>query len=206
MKRNWILTEARKANAGADRIILENPSTRIYLDDLLMKRFWPTIWSCLEGSSYPYEPQLDPEMESEWICGEAARSLTFALFDEGKIFFRGKLSCSKESWMIKSEHFLSLIKETELEVLRELLGNTRLCGNPPTLIVDKRNEGDFFQIHFNAGYGESWGAMSENEVEERIKQVIRTNIEMYEQSIDGWIGIQDVGSFLTLAYHAYEAF
>lgn len=205
MKKNWILSEARKADAGADRIILENPSARNYLDELLMRRFWPIIWSCLDGSGYPYEPQLDPEMESEWICGEAARALTFALFDEGKIFFRGKLSCSKQSWMIKSEHFLSLIKETELEVLRELLGNTRLRGNPPTLIVDKRSEGDFFQIHFNAGYGESWGPMSENEVEERIKQVIRTNIEMYEQSTNGQLESQDLGSFLTVAYHAYEA-
>lgn len=108
--------------------------------------------------------------------------------------------------MISSDFFISLPKETEPDVLWELLGNTRLVGNPPTLRVDKRSAEDFYQMTFHSGKGAGWGLADETCVEERIKQVIDTNVKMYEETLDGQILPQDVGAFLTLAYDVYDAY
>jgi len=206
MKANWIVAEAKKADQTADQVVFENQAVKDSLDDLLLKQFWPVIWICLDGSGYDYEPQKNPEMVSEPFFGSLTRSLNFALFDNGKIFFRGKLSCSKKGWMIESEYFLSLVKKTKFEVLQELLGNTRFCGNPPTLIVDKHREDDFYQIHFQAGNGAGWGRMGKDSIDARLKHLIQTNSEMYEHSKDGQITIEELGSFLTVAYQVYEAY
>lgn len=203
MKKNWIVAEARKAGRARDIAILENPDVKSDLDDLLLKRFWPVILDNLKSAGYPYRPEGHPETGFE-LSYRYQRSLAFMLFDEGKAFFRGQLSCSKESWMICSEFSLNLPKETELEVLRELLGNTRFAGNPPTLMVDKRRAEDFYQITFSSGNGADWGLRDEGCVDERIKQVIEVNVKMYEDTLDGQILAHEVGDFLTLAYDVYE--
>lgn len=38
MKKNWLTGEAKKADTSRDYVFLENPATRKYLDDLLLKR------------------------------------------------------------------------------------------------------------------------------------------------------------------------
>ncbi|MDP3012140.1 MAG: hypothetical protein Q8N27_05420 [Candidatus Hydromicrobium sp.] len=43
MKGNWIVQEAKKIDKSKDLVILENPDTKNYLDDILINRFWPVI-------------------------------------------------------------------------------------------------------------------------------------------------------------------
>jgi len=207
-KKNWILAEAGRADSAQDIVFFENPDATNHINTLLLMRFWPVIHDHLKKTAYPYSPIERPKPEFE-LSGGYSRALTFLLYDildTNKAFFKGKLSCSRESWMIHSMFFLSLPKETEPNVLQDLLGNTRFAGNPPTLIVDKRKAEDFYQITFHSGNGASWGYKGETFVEERIKQVIDTNIKMYEETLDGGILPQDVGAFLTLAYDVYEAY
>jgi len=202
---DWILSEARKADPEKGCVILENPDEKKDLDILLLERFWPVILDNLKKSGYPFGPEGRPETEFE-LGYRHQRSLTFMLFDEGRAFFKGQLSCSKESWMICSEFFLSLPQETELEVLRDLLGNTRFAGYPPTLMVDKRRPEDFYQIIFHSGNGASWGLKDEDCVDARIKEVIEMNVKMYEDTLDGLISPQEVSAFLTSAFNVYETY
>ena len=43
------MEEAEKADLSKDYILLENPEVKEYLDELLLKKFWPFIRSNLEG-------------------------------------------------------------------------------------------------------------------------------------------------------------
>ncbi|HAM52557.1 MAG TPA: hypothetical protein DCP92_18350 [Nitrospiraceae bacterium] len=204
MEKNWVLEEAKKADLRKGYIILENPEIRRYLDDLLLKEYWPSIWSNLEDSDYNYHPQDTPETEFE-RKHVLTRSLTFMLLDERKAFFRGKLSCSIEHWMIESEHFLSLSKDTDPQIIFEILGNSRFVGYPPELSIDKAGD-DFYQITFHAGKGEGWGMHGEQYIVERIKKVFDINIAMHKLSSEGVISASRVGELLTTAYEVYEAY
>jgi hypothetical protein len=204
MKKNWPISEARKTDGSKDYAIMENPETRSYLDDLLLNKFWPFVWSNLEGSTYNYYPQDTPETEFE-LGHILTRSLTFMLLDEDRAFFRGTLSCSKEDWMLKNEFFLLLSKDNDPRVIFEILGNSRFRGNPPELSIDKMT-GHFYQITLHAGNGAGWGIHDENDVEKRISVVIDTNIEMYDFVKEGFLSPENIGEFLSIAYRAYEAY
>ena len=54
MKKNWLISEARKADVSKDYAILENPETRSYLDALLLNIFCPLR----TGSMKPIEQSL----------------------------------------------------------------------------------------------------------------------------------------------------
>ena len=204
MVKNWAVEEARKADLSKGYVILENPKTTEYLDDLLLKEFWPSILDNLEGSGFNYFPVDTPAPEFE-LKHVLTRSLTFMLLNGNTAFFRGKLNCSMEFWTIESEHFLLLLKETDPQVIFEILGNSRLIGCPPELSIDKSGS-DFYQITFHAGKGESWGMHDKQYIMERIKKVVDVNIAMHEHSIDGVISADDLGEFLTTAYEVYEAY
>ena len=206
-KKNWIISEAKKADKTKDLIILENPQVQNFLDKSLLKDFWPIILSCFEKSGYVYS--LEPTIVSE--CGyDLERTLIFMLldgkrFDLPRAIFRGKLKISKTGWMLEREFFLSLPCCNDSRAVFEILGNSRFKGNPPTLIVDKEKEDDFYQIDFSAGDGASWGMYDNNDIKEKIKQIIKINLKMHEFSRDG-ISLKQIGEFLTIAYEAYEAF
>jgi len=204
MRKNWLVSEVKKADISKDYVILENQETRSYLDGLLLNRFWPVIWSNLEGSGYNYYPQDAPKTEFE-IEHILTRSLTFMLIDRDRAFFRGTLSCSMEHWMLKSEFFLSLSKVNDPQPIFEILGNSRLRGNPPELSVDKMSD-SYYQITMHAGNGAGWGLYDEDTVEKRIREVIDTNIEMHEFVEEGILSPRDTGEFLTIAYKVYEAY
>ncbi|MBU4304988.1 MAG: hypothetical protein KJ893_05125 [Candidatus Omnitrophica bacterium] len=158
MKRNqnnWIISEAKKADGTKDLIILENPQVRDYIDNSLLKDFWPVVLSCFETSGYAYSPE--PYIDSE-LGYELERTLSFMLLDEKRFdlpraIFRGKLKISKTSWMLGREFFLSLPRNNDPQAVFEILGNSRFKGNPPTLTIDKEKEDDFYQIDFSAGDG-----------------------------------------------------
>ncbi|MCK5492449.1 MAG: hypothetical protein KAJ14_04990 [Candidatus Omnitrophica bacterium] len=206
-KNNWIISEAKKADKTKDLIILENPQVLKFLDERLLNDFWPVILSCFEKSGYVYS--LEPNIESEWGY-DLERTLMFMLLDEKRFdlpraIFRGKLKISKTDWMLGREFFLSLPSFNDPRAVFEILGNSRFKGNPPTLIVDKEKEDDFYQIDFSAGDGASWGMYDNNDIKEKIKQIIKINLKMHEFSRDG-ISLKQIGEFLTIAYEAYEAF
>ncbi len=203
MKENWIIKEARKHKESEDTVILEKPKIRKYLDDLLLKRFWPVIKENLDDSMYNYSPQDNPKTEFR-LSHVLSRSLTFMLFDGDRAFFRGKLSCSADHWMLGSEFFLSLRLDTDPRVVFEILGNSRFSGNPPTLSIYK--DYGSYEITLQSGNGASWGMYGEKHIDDKIKEAIDTNIDMYEFVIDEYLTADNLGEFLTMAYKGYEAF
>lgn len=201
MSKSWIIEEAKKADGCRDTVILENPKTTEYLDHILLK-FWPIICSCFEGSGYNYS--FDPHLESK-LSHSLERSMIFMLFDGKRCFLKGELHCSMEHWMLESRLFLPLTADNDPKVVFEILGNSRFRGNPPTLIVNRDSEADYFQIDFRNGRGESWTQDSEQKIEAALKKMIKVTLEMYAFSKSG-ITLDDVGGFLTIAYEVYEAF
>lgn len=204
MRENWIMSESRKADATKDYAILENPETRLKLDDLLLTRFWPVIHGCLEETGYNYHPQESPRPEFT-LGSELTRSVQFMLLDERRLYFRGRLKCSNMGWMLESEFFLGLREDNDRSVLFEILGNSRLAGNPPRLLVYKGSP-HYFDIHFSHGRGAGWGLYGEEEIDRRIREMIDVNTQMYELSRSGRITTEDFAPFLTLAYPVYEAY
>lgn len=203
MKENWIIKEARKHDESKDSVILESPKTRKYLDDLLLKRFWPVIRENLDDSMYNYSPQDNPETEFR-LSHILSRSLVFMLFDGDRVFFRGKLTCSKDDWMLGNEFFLSLPLDTDPRIVFEILGNSRFCGNPPALSIDKRY--GVYEITLQSGNGAGWGLYGEKHIDDKIREAIDTNIDMYEFIRDEYLTAENLGEFLTMAYKIYEAF
>jgi len=202
MRKNWVIKEVEKINSEKNIVILENPKIRDYLDRLLLEKFWPVILSYLKETDYNYSPK--PEIESE-LSYDLERVLSFVLFDGERAFFRGKLRISVESWMLESDLFLPLSKNTDTEVIFQILGNSRFRGFPPTLTIEKEREDSFYQIDFHSGKGAGWGRHSEDYLKKKIRETISINKEMYELSKSG-ITAETVGVFLTLAYKVYEAF
>ena len=203
MKENWIIKEARKHDKTGDMAILENPRIRKYLDDLLIKRFWPVIRESLEDNMYNYSPRDNPETEFR-LNHVLSRSLSFMLLDGDRVFFKGKLTCSTEHWMLGSEFFLSLPLDTDSRVVFEILGNSRFSGNPPTLSIDKRY--GVYEITIQSGNGAGWGMYGENHIDDKIRESIDTNIDMYEFVMDEDLTADNLGEFLTIVYKVYEAF
>lgn len=203
MKKNWVVDEARKADGSRGYVILEDPDSKKQIEHLLVNRFWPFIRSRLRDTGYTLDKKKPPtEFEISHIH---ERSLSFMLFDKKNLFFRGNLKLSLQSWMLESEFFLSLKEETDHRVIFELLGNSRLCGMPPELSVHK-GEKHYYEIRFRNGQGAGWGMGDEDSVRQRIEKVIRTNVEMYELSKNGFISPKGFARFLSTAYEIYEAY
>jgi len=208
-KRSWLLVEAEKAeDDGKGVIILQNPDERKHLDDLLLNEFWPAIRKRLEKSGYSYSPEV-PKAELK-LSYMLQRSLMFMLLNGNRLFFRGTLSLNPEHWIMESEYFLLLSRENDPQVIFDILGNSRFAGNPPTLMVGKSlltgSEEDFYQIHFNAGNGESWGLYDLRRVHDRVAKVIDANVELYNYASAGFLSTDQLGEFLSIAYKAYEAY
>lgn len=201
-KKNWLIREAEKADSKKNLVTLENPDVRDYLDQLLLENFWPVISSCLEESGYDYSPE--PEIDSE-LSYDLERSLFFTLLDGRRVFFRGGLKVSMESWMLESDFYLSLSKDIDSRLVFQILSNSRFAGLPPTLMIDKERADNFYQVDFHNGNGASWGLRNEDYIKEKIKKMVNVNKDMYEFSIDG-ITPETIGEFLSLAYEVYEAF
>jgi hypothetical protein len=107
--------------------------------------------------------------------------------------------------MIESEFFLGLAKDNEPKVIFEILGNSRLAGNPPSLLIYK-GVPEYFQITFRSGEGASWLGHDDEEVKTKLKQVIEVNTQLYELSKSGYLTENEFAEFMTLAYTIYEAY
>ena len=204
MDDNWIISESGKADKSKGFLILENPETKKYLDELLIEKYWPIIRQKLIETDYNFQPIGVPETEFK-LEYTHTRSLWFMLFDEMKAFFRGRLNCSLDSWFIESDYFLGLLKNNDPKIIFDILGNSRYRGNPPELKIYKDND-EYFQITFRVGSGESWTENSDQKIISRISEIIEVNTELYDFAIDGFITAEDVGEFLTLVNKVYEAY
>ncbi len=204
MSGNWVVGESKKAGGGEDVLILEKPDVKKNLDGLLLEKFWPVILDCLVDTGYVYSPEENPETDFE-LSRLLERSLSFMLFENRVLFFRGKIAVSAEAWMLESEFYLGLPKEVQPGVVFEILGNSRFIGMPPVLSIYKKDF-DFYQIKFQHGSGASWGLYGGEYAEDRIRDVIDINVKMHEFSKDGVISPQNLGEFLSLAYEVYEAY
>ena len=202
MKKDWVLKEAGKIDTNKNTITLENPDIRNYLDNLLLKKFWPIISDCLKASCYRRSSK--PEINSE-LSDDLERSLSFVLLDGKRAFYKGALRLSTTSWILESDFFLPLPVNTDPLVLFQILGDSKFSGLPPTLTIDKEREDDFYQIDFHSGTGAGWARYHEDYLEEKIRKTISANKKMYDFSRNG-ITAETAGAFLTLAYEVYEAF
>lgn len=200
---NWLRDEAKKADGSKNYVILENPAAAKQLDDLLVEEYWPVIQKSLMDSDYVYSPEK-PETDFE-IGVQLTRAMKFMLFDGTKAFFRGKLSMAPDGWMLHREFFLLLEKEHDPQLIFEILGNSRFRGMPPTLTIDK-SVASFYQITLTSGDGAGWGRYDDEEIKKRITGVIEANIKMYDIVRNGRLSIDMLGTFLALAYTAYEAY
>ena len=204
MKESWYIKECRKVTTDRDYVILENSEVKRKLDDILIKSYWPHIQNYCNKTKYilPFEKNKETDFELSY---DYTRSLSFMLFDERIPFFRGKVCVSLETWLLGSEFFLGLPKETEPDIIFKILGNTRFVGNPPKLHIYKDHP-SYFQITFNNGSGKSWVGTEENEVTEKIIQTIDVNIMLYEFVKHKMVNRDNIGEFITKAYKIYECY
>ncbi len=204
MKDNWLIREARKADYLKDYAVLENPAQKEILDDLLME-FWNGFKNKLESYEYASLPSGNIEImtEESYIL---TRYFEFMLFFDEGAFFRGTLSCSKESWMIQSVNFIPLSIENDPKVIFEILGNSRFVGNPPNLRIDKEHPEEYYQINFDHGYGASWGLKNKKKALQEVLKVIDTSVQMYELTNERVITTANLGEFISTAYEVYEAY
>ncbi len=205
MKNGWITEAAAGADKSRGYVILEKPDCRKYLDDMLIKRFWPEIRKYLKETGYGYSPEKEPETKFK-LSYDLRRTLTFMLLNGGELFYRGTLCCSLSGYMLRSEFFLDLTEDNEPEVLFEILGNSRFRGNPPSMIISKNMPAGFFQILFDVGAGKGWGLTTEAMVCEKIKESIDVSVRLHEMALDGIILPDDLSEFLSLMYEVYEAY
>ncbi|MFO7928913.1 MAG: hypothetical protein R6U35_04535 [Candidatus Humimicrobiaceae bacterium] len=202
---DWAVGEAMKVSDNKDMAILENPENKEYLDHILVDKFWPDVKESLEDTGYGYWPKDIPGTEFEFRH-ELTRSLTFMAFGYERAMFRGKLECSMSGWMLKSEFFMGLARETSPSVIFEILGNPWFKGNPPTLEIYEDILSDYFHITFSNGQGAGWGLGGFEAVQERIWEIIDGNIELYEFTLDGHILREELEDFFLLARRIYEAY
>ena len=203
--KNWLSSALSKADPSADIVIMENPAVRDGFDTFLLKEFWPALHNHLEKTAYPYSPKDVPKIETTVSC-VLVRTLWWMLFDgSGKAICRMVLECQRDGWMLRQEFFLGLPLDTDTGLLHELLGNTRLAGNPPTMSIDKREVVDYYQITFHNGTGAGWGMYNKQHIIDMALRATDIQIRMFEASIDGISKQEEVSNFLTIAYEMYES-
>ena len=184
--------------------ILENPELRDHLDSIINK-IWPSLKSHLEKTGYTFSPNSDPLIETK-LSNVLVRSMMVMLFDAQSAFCRINLDCSPDHWMIRNEFFLTLPASADLKFICEILGNSRLSGNPPSLVISKNNPAAYYQISFDSGRGEGWGMHDTSYLIDKLKRAVDVNINMFEIMIDGEVNENTVTEFLTAAFEIYEAY
>jgi hypothetical protein len=202
---NWIAKESLNIDTTNDVAILENPEKKQYIDNLLIKKFWPKIKCGLKATGYGYSPKNSPETDFEFSF-ELTRSLTFMLFNGIRSIFRGKLSCSATKWMLHSEFFLGLHQDTSPYVVFKILEDKRFSSIPPILTIYKDMPFDYFHITFENGSGASWGLYDYDYIYNRINLAIDINARLYDFLMLNSLDEKRVEEFLLLASQVYGAY
>lgn len=205
MKNKWILNEAKKIGEEKDYVILENPDNKSYLDNILIKKYWPVIKKSLKNTLYNYFPHRTPKTDFK-LSYELTRALTFMLLDDQRAVFRGELSFSISGWMLHSELFLGLSQETDPSVIFKILGDPKFRGSPPTLGIYEEMPSDYFHIVFQCGNGADWAYYSDDYIYGKIAETIDINARLYDLTIDGNLSEEELDEFLSSAYQVYAAY
>jgi len=205
MRNEWILNEVKKIDEEKDYVILENPGHKSYLDNILIKRYWPFIKKSLKNTLYNYFPRRAPKTDFK-LSYELTRALTFMLLDGQRAIFRGELSFSTSGWMLSSELFLGLSRETDPSIIFKILGDKKFRGMPPTLGIYEEMPSEYFHIVFECGNGASWAYYSDDYICGKIAEAIDINARLYDLTIDGNLFKEDLNEFLSLAYKVYAAY
>ena len=208
---NWLIEEAKKIDPQSDRIILENPEAVKQLDKLIMDVYYPFILGELEKTGYLYAPVNDELIiESTWNGGDLARSVVFMLFDHLNYpFFRGKLDCFEDGFILNKEFSIGLPEDTDPAFMIRILEDEKFEGMPPSLSVEKPHlfpeQNTYFHITLESGSGFGFKGWSLNNIATgNVESAIHESIEMYELSmVDGFSTMSDVEDFLGIAYKGY---
>lgn len=208
---SWLIEEAQKSFPQSDRIILENPETVKQLDKQIIDIYYPFILEELGKTGYPYAPAPDElGIESTWNGGDLARSVVFMLFDHLNYpFFRGKLDCFEDGFILNKRFSLGMPKDTDPAFMIRILEDDKFEGMPPSLSVEKPHlfpeQNTYFHITMESGSGFGFKGWSLNSMAKgNIESAIHESIEMYELSmIDGFSTMNDVEEFLGIAHRAY---
>ena len=208
---NWLIEEAKTLYPQSDRIILENPEAVKQLDELIMDIYYPFILGELEKTGYPYVPVKDElKIESTWSGADLARSVVFMLFDHLNYpFFRGKLDCFEDGFILNKRFSLGLPKDTDPAFMIRILEDEKFEGMPPSLSVEKPHlfpeQNTYFHITLESGSGFGFKGWSLNNMAKgNIESAIHESIEMYKQSMaDGFSTMKDVEDFLEIACRGY---
>ena len=210
---SWIVEAAQSADPGKDRVILENPAAVKELDKLLVRKFYPPIRRALQETGYPYSSIDDDAIpiESRWDGPELGRCLTFMLFDEfARIVMRGSLTRSRAGFMFGREFFLGLPETTEPSFLFRIMAEEAFAGMMPSLTIERsviHAERDTYyciKLESGAGFGSTHWTFDQAAIG-NIEETIRTSVEMYESTIDGFETMADVEEFIELARACFEA-
>lgn len=208
---NWLIEEAEKSYPQSDRIILENPEAVKQLDKLIMDIYYPFILGELEKTGYHYAPvKNELKIKSTWNGGDLARSVVFMLFDNLKYpFFRGKLDCFEDGFILNKEFSIGLPKDTDPAFIIRILEDEKFEGMPPSLSVEiprlYPEQNTYFHITLELGSGFGFKGWSLNNMAKgNIESAIHESIEMYELSmVNGFSTMSDVEDFLEIAYRGY---
>jgi len=200
----WLTEAVRHADPRAEVVVLEDSRVRDILDGHI-HRIWPPVREHLESTGYVFTPERDVKIESR-SRHALVRAMSWMLHDGVQAIHRGTLECNRDHWMLDREFFLSMPGSTDLGLVREIIGNSRLGGSPPELTIHKHSPAGYYQILFRAGSGEDWGTGSNERIVGRIKKCIDCNIRMHEIAIDGEWDRETVEEFLTTAFAFYESY
>lgn len=209
MTPGWILNEAAKADGSRGVVVLRDPERDRLLDRTLRELVWPAAKAELEAAGLPYMPRDEPLIEPTDSL-EISRQLTFTQFKEcGRLALaRCVVDLRMTGWMVTSTFFLGLDRDQDVDVLFQIMGNSRFVGYPPMLTVSReedRHDG-FFQLTFNNGTGSKGGPMDHRPILDRLRMAIRTNTRLRELTAHGSIGREEFAEFVSTAYTLYEAY
>jgi len=202
--KNWIENALETCDPETDRIVLENPTIKeSYIQ--ILKTMWPAIREHLQKTYYIYTPEVEPLIESE-NSSILSLKMSWMLHESTRAMYRGTVEINKMHWMVQSEFFLCLDKQIDLRFVTELIGNSRMIGNPPELSIYKDDPENYYQVAYRNGTGESFYQGCEERILDRIKKCIDVNVEMNSTTLDNDWNEDRVGEFLSTAFEVYEAY
>ena len=211
---NWITEEAQRADPRKDRVVLEDPAAVKELDELLIEKYYPPIRRALQDTGYTYSSIDDDAIPIRSASGggsQLERCLTFMLFDElGGAILRGWITRSRAGYMFGREFFLGLPSTTEPSFLFRIMAEEAFAGMMPSLTIETLGthpERDtYYCIKLESAAGILGGPWTLDQAAiGNVEQTIRTSIEMYESTIDGFETMADVEKFIELARTCFEA-
>ncbi len=210
---SWIYEEARYADPQKDRVILENPAAVRELDEVLMGQYYPRIRQALQETGYPFSSIDDGKIpiESRWDGLDLGRCLTFMLFDDFDCpILRGSVTRSRDGFMFNREFFLGLPRTTDPSFLFRIMADEAFAGTIPSLTIEpseiRPEWNTYYWITLESGSGIAGSEWTLDQAAiGDIEETIKTSVEMYEATIEGFATMTDVEQFIALARRCFEA-